>query len=98
MEEAKGVICPVCKLAVKRAAPVGPPMADNRVPHLGCWIRTRQGVTDHASDQQPRRRRSRKWQRRSRRKRAILSLPEASLSSRSPSLLFWRSSGCWISP
>ena len=72
MEEAKGVICPVCKLAVKRAAPVGPPMADNRVPHLGCWIRTRQGVTDHASDQQPRGRRSRKWQRRSRRKRAIL--------------------------
>ena len=72
MEDRNEPFCPVCKAAAKRAAPVGPPTADNRVPHLGCWIRTRQAVTDPASDRQPRRRRSRRWQRRSRRKRVIL--------------------------
>src|SRR5437879_1516338 len=41
-------------------------------PTLRCWIRTRQGVSNHSSEQQPRRRRSKRWQRRSRRKRAML--------------------------
>jgi len=72
MEEGKELICPVCNAPVTRTAPVGPPMADHRVAHLRCWIRTRQGVSNHSSEQQPRRRRSKRWQRRSRRKRAML--------------------------
>jgi len=72
MEQGKELICSVCNVPVKRTAPVGPPMAEHRVAHLRCWIRTRQGVTDHSSEQQRQRRRSRRWQRRSRRKRAVL--------------------------
>ena len=72
IDEAKGIFCPVCHEPVKRTAPVGPPTADHRVPHLQCWIRTRQEVTDHFPGRQRRRRRSRRWQRRSGRKRVIL--------------------------
>jgi len=72
MEEAKELSCPVCNAPVERAAPLGPPMADRRVPHLQCWIKTRRGVTDHTYDQPRRPRRSKKWQRRSRRKRVLL--------------------------
>ncbi len=72
MEQGKELMCSLCNAPVTRAAPVGPPMADDRVPHLRCWIRTRQAVTDHGSQQQRRGRRSRRWQRRSRRKRVIL--------------------------
>jgi len=72
MDEVRDLSCPVCNAPVERAAPMGPPMADRRVPHLQCWIRTRRGVTDHTYDQQRRPRRSRKWQRRSRRRRVLL--------------------------
>ena len=72
MEEAKEPSCPVCNAPVERAAPMGPPMADHRVPHLQCWIKTRRGVTDDTYDQPRRPRRSKKWQRRSRRKRVLL--------------------------
>jgi hypothetical protein len=72
MEQGQELVCSVCNAPVKRTAPVGPPMGEHRVAHLRCWIRTRQGATEPVSERQPRRRRSRKWQRRSRRKRVIL--------------------------